>query len=468
MRETIVVAGGGVTGLTTAYYLQKQARAVGANPEIILVERDNRLGGKTQTEVVDGFVIEHGPDSFVVHKPWFKRLVQELDLPLVGTNPDIKTTYIYKRGCMQQLPVGMQIMIPTQIWPFLKTRLISPWGKLRAGLEPFIPIKRSDADESIGSFVTRRFGKEIMVNLAGPLMGGIHGGDYDTVSMKASFPQFMKMEREQGSLLLAAQRSKAHRPKGPTGSFFQTVPTGLKHAMDALADACTDVEFRTGTSLTGLKPVENRYTVQLSDGTELEADAVVLAVPAYVAGGLVQEFLPEVAAELNDIPYGSSVVAALAYNRADVDHPLDASGFLIPHTEQTEISASTWVSSKWPHTAPPDKVLLRCFFGRSTGKDWTEHSDEELVAAARRGLEQTMGLKAEPILTRISRWPRAMVTYRVGHLERMDEVEQMLQASPGLYLAGAAYRGVGLPDCTREGLQAAEKAARHLGWISEA
>lgn len=467
MTERVVIAGGGVTGLAAAYQLQKLSRKAGVETEIVLVEKDSFLGGKTQTEVVDGLVIEHGPDSYIGYKPWFNQVCKELGLPTVGTNPKIRSTYILHKGHMEQLPVGMNIMIPTEIWPFLKTRLLTPWGKLRAGLEPFIPLKKSEEDESIGSFVGRRFGREVLDHVAGPLMGGIHGGDWENVSIKATFPMFPKMEREQGSLLLAGQRSKANKPKGPTGSAFLTVPTGLKSAVDAMVKACDGVQFKLGTTVSRLTPMAGgRYLVELSTGEQLEAGAVILATPAYVAADLVQPHLPDVAAELNEIPYGNSVVVAVAYNRDEVKHPLNASGFLVPHTEPMEVTAATWVSSKWPHSVPEGKVLFRCFLGRGYGKDWTKESDEAILTTVKDGLKKTMGLTAEPVLHRIFRWPRAMAQYRVGHLERIDRVDALMAKAPGLYLAGAAYRGVGLPDCVREGNQAAEKAAKHLGWVA--
>lgn len=464
--QTIVIAGGGITGITAAYRLQQAAKAAGADARIIVVEKEKRLGGKVQTDLVDGFVIEHGPDSYIVHKPWMRDLCHELGLPTVGTDPTVKTTYIYGGGRMEPLPVGMQIMIPTEIWPFLKSRLISPLGKLRAGLEPLVPKRQSEADESIGSFVSRRFGREVMENIAGPLMGGIYGGDWDSVSINATFPMFPKMEREQGSLLLGAMRSKANKPKGPTGSAFNTVPVGLEAAIEALIQASPGVEYRTGTTMTSATPASDGkgYTVLLDGEEQLLADAVVLAVPAYVASSLVGGYLPEVAEELDTIPYGNSCVMALAYDRADVKHPLDASGFLVPHTEPLEVTAGTWVSVKWPHAAPEGKVLMRCFLGRAGGKDWTQESDETIIATVRQGLAKVMGLEAEPLLTRIFRWRRAMSQYRVGHLDRMDRVDRLMEQMPGLYLAGAAYRGVGLPDCVREGTQAAKKAATHLGW----
>lgn len=464
MSQTIVIVGGGATGLAAAYHLRKQVKAGNIDAKIILVERDATLGGKAKTDVVDGMVIEHGPDSYLSYKPWFGQLAKELGLPTVGTNPKVKTIYIVRKGRMEQLPVGMNIMIPTEVVPFLKTRLLSPLGKLRAGMEPLVPVRKTDDDESIGSFVGRRFGREVLENIAGPLMGGIHGGDWENVSIKCTFPSFVKMEKEGGSLLLQGWRNKSNKPKGPTGSAFQTVQTGLNSALQAVVKASEGVDFRTSTEVTALKAVDGRYFVTLSTGEQIDADAVVLAVPAYVAAALIQEFRGDVAGELNEIPYGNSCVAALAYNRSDVKHPLDASGFLVPASEPLEISASTWVSTKWPHSAPDDKVLLRCFVGRGHGRDWTKEPDAVILKTVNDALKQTMGLEAEPFLTRVFKWPKSMAQYRVGHLSRMDRVDQLMEQQPGLYLAGAAYRGVGLGDCVREGMTAADKAMKHLGW----
>ncbi len=469
--ETILIAGSGITGLSAAWNILKKAHAAGKSPQIIVVEKEKRLGGKTQTQVIDGMVIEEGPDSVIAYKPWAVQLAKELGLETVGTNPKIRSTYILHHGKMEQLPVGMQIMIPTEVWPFLKTRLLTSWGKLRAGLEPFVPIRKSDEDESIGSFVGRRFGREVLENVAGPLMGGIYGGDFGTVSMKATFPRFLDMERKGGSLLLQGWRNKENKPKGPTGSAFVTVKAGLNQLVQELLRRMDgQVRFMTGVSLTGLVPgPEGKgYVAGLDNGERIEADAVVLALPAYVAASLVKEYLPDVASELNAIPYHNSVVAAMAFDRKDIDHPLNASGFLVPAREPTTVTACTWVSSKWPHATPEDKVLIRCFIGRGNeSKDWTKESDETIVALARKELEKIMGLKAEPLFTRVFKWQRAMPQYRVGHLDRMDRVDKLMQQAPGLYVAGAAFRGVGLPDCVREGTQAADKAATHLGWESQ-
>jgi oxygen-dependent protoporphyrinogen oxidase len=462
MKQTILVAGGGMTGLTAAYQLQKLARQAGTDPEIIVVEKSDELGGKVQTEVIDGLVIEAGPESFVAYKPWLTQLCVELGLPMTGTNPALRQTYIAHHGRLEPLPVGMNMMIPTQIWPFLTTKLLSFQGKLRAAAEPLIPAARGGHDESIGSFVRRRFGQEVLERIAGPLMGGIYGGDWNRLSLKSTFPQFMNMEREKGSLLLAGLRGR--QTAAPQKSPFVTVPGGLKSVIRALVCATEDVRYLTGTTLTSLSPDGDAYAADLSDGTSVRADAVVLATPAYATATLVKQFLPEVALELQAVPYASSVVVALAYDRSAVDHPLDGTGFLVPPSEPQDVAACTWVSSKWKHAAPAGTVLLRCYLRRSSGKDWVKQPDEAIVQAARSTLRQLMNITADPILIRVFRWPDAMPQYLVGHLERMDRVNRAWQQAPGLALAGAAFRGVGLPDCVREGITAAAGVARHLGW----
>lgn len=464
MSDRVLIAGGGITGLAAAYYLQKEARAAGRAPEILVVERDGRLGGQVQTELVDGLIIEEAPDSFLARKPWFADLCRELNLPLVSTNDRIKKTYILHNGRLEPIPEGMQLFMPTKLMPFLESRLLSTWGKLRALMEPLVPIKRDGGDESTGSFVARRFGREVLDRIAAPLVAGVYGGDPYELSLKATFPQFPKLEQEKGSLLRNVGR--AAPAKGTTGSAFQTVAGGLGTVVDALVRETGSVTYRTNTALKELAPAANGqgYVATLDTGEQIEAGAVILTLPAFGTAPLVQDYLPDVAAELNQIEYATVVVAALAYNRADIDHPLDATGFLVPRTERLPITASTWVSSKWPHMSSPDKVLIRGFLGRERERDWSEDADHVIVEAVRESLRKVMGIAAEPILTRVFRWKRSRPRYKVGHLARVGRIDSAMKQAPGLYLAGAAYRGLGLPDCVREGADAAQRAARHLGW----
>jgi protoporphyrinogen/coproporphyrinogen III oxidase len=460
MRERVLIAGGGITGLTAAYRLRQRAAAAGADAEILLVEREERLGGQIWTERTDGLVIEAAPDSFLARKPWFGDLCRELGLPVIGTNEQIKQTYILHRGRLEPIPPGMQLFIPTRPAAFLGSPLVSPLGKARALLEPLVPVRTDDGDESIGHFIARRFGPEVLDRIGAPLLAGVYGGDPYETSLLATFPQFRQMERERRSLLLGARRAAPAR--GTTGSLFQTVPDGLYAVVEKLAAACPDL--RTGVSVRELAPVSRGFAVVLDSGEQVEADAVILTLPAYATAGLVAGFLPDAAAELRRIEYASVVVAALAYRRAEIDHPLDATGFLVPRSEELPITASTWVSSKWTHAAPPETALLRGYLGRPGDRDWTQEPDDAVIAAVRQSFCQVMGITAEPVLSRVFRWPRSRPRYRVGHLELVGRIEASLQRAPGLLFAGAAYRGAGLPDCVRDGAAAADRAAAHLGW----
>ena len=465
MSERIVVVGGGITGLSMAYYLQKKARAAGREPEIVLVEKSDRLGGKVQTDHDRGLIIEAGPDSFLARKAWLSDLCKELGLPLVGTRPNLNRTYIWHKGRLVSLPLGMQIMIPTKLVPFLTTPLISWRGKLRAGFDLFHRKGTKDGDQSMGSFVRRHFGTEVLDRVAAPMLGGIYAGDPYEMSLEATFPMFLSMEKKYGSLLLGARKSAP--PKGPTGSAFVTVANGLRSIIDALVAALPTVQYRMSTEVTSIQPRSGGkgYKVALSDGSTLDADVVMLGAPGFVSARLLADLAPEAARELDEIPYNSAVLVSLGYRVEDVPRPLDGSGFLVPKGEPLEITASTWVTTKWPHTGPGDLALIRGYLGRAGERDWCSSSDDEILSAVKRDLETTMGITADPVLYRVNRWPDSLPQYRVNHLRKAERIDAHMEKVPGLYLAGAAFRGAGLPDCVREGGEAAERAARYLGWV---
>ena len=463
MTQRVVIAGGGITGLSTAYYVRKSAEAAGRDIEILIIEKSGQLGGKVQTETAQGLIIEGGPDSFLARKAWLSDLARELGLPLVGTRPNLNRTYIWHAGRLVPLPLGMQIMIPTKWVPFMLTPLISIPGKLRAMLDLFHPKGKEPGDQSMGSFVHRHFGTEVLDRVAAPMLGGIYAGDPYEMSLEATFPMFLAMERKYGSLLLGAKKSAP--PKGPTGSAFVTVETGLRSIIDALINAMPDVKFELGREVNGVARVGQGFEVSLDDGRHLPADAVVLATPGYVSAGLIRDLVPEAARELGEVQYNSAVVVSLAYRKEDVPRPLDGSGFLVPKGEPLNITASTWVTTKWPHAGNGDLALIRGYLGRSGDKlDWVEAADEEILAATRKDLQTTMGIEAEPVLSRIYRWPLSLPQYRVNHLRRAERIQHRMEGQPGLYLAGAAFRGAGLPDCVREAGEAAERLAHDLSW----
>ncbi|GIV61623.1 MAG: protoporphyrinogen oxidase [Rhodothermaceae bacterium] len=459
----IVIAGGGITGLAAAYRLQELARTHGLPLELHLFERDARLGGKILTERTGGFIVEAGPDIFLARKPAALDLCRELGLAdrLRPTCPVRRGSYIRRGNRLYALPEGLSGLVPARLWPLIASPLLSPWGKLRLVLDTVLPARSGPPvpggsdDESVAAFFTRRLGREAYERLVEPLLGGIYGGDGEQLSLRATFPRLRELERAHGSLI----RGLKARPEHTTPeSAFLSLAGGMAELTGALAAALTGVHVAAGRCVEAVEPAGGGYRIR-AGGTSLEAEAVLLATPAYVSARLVAPFAPALAGELAAIPYGSIATLSLAYRLSDVPHPLDAYGYIIPRTEATPVLACTWSSSKLPERTPEGHALLRVFIAARAGNDdLLDRPDEALLALARDELRATLGLTAVPVFHRLYRWQRAMPQYVLGHPERLDRIARHLDAHPGLYLAGAGYRGVGIPDCIRD----AEHAARQI------
>ena len=471
--KKVIIIGGGITGLAAAYALQDLARANQAPVSFMLLEPQQRLGGKIVTHLVEGFVIEGGPDSFISQKPWALELCLKLGLKdrLTRTNRDQTATYILRGNRLVPLPEGIMLFIPTRIGPFLKTRLFSPLGKLRMGMDWFIPKKTSSEDESLAAFVRRRLGQEAVERLAEPLMAGIYAGDAEQMSLACTFPQFMELEQRYGSLtrgMLARKREmrrQAPPGQGPSPwTMFMTLQGGLSELVTAITSRLDPASVATGTEAERIhfRSGLSRFNVRLKDGTVLEADAVIATAPAYVTADLLAETDATLVRMLGEIPYVSTATVSLAYEKDRLRHPLNGFGFVVPRAEGRNIMACTWTSTKFPHRAPDGRALLRCFMGGAGREETLVHSDKELVDLVREDLRVIMGITAEPVLNRVYRWEKANPQYPVGHLERLADIDDRLTRLPGLYLAGAAYRGVGVPDCIRQGQEAADRAFRFL------
>ncbi len=457
----VVVVGGGIAGLATAYYLQKGARVVGVALECTLVESDSRLGGKIVTHSEDGFVLEGGPDSFLTQKPWALQLCRELGLSdrLIGVNETQRKTTILWKGRFRPLPDGVFLIVPTRFMPFALSSLFSPLGKLRMALDLVIPPRKATSDESVASFIRRRLGQEALDRLGDPLMGGVHTSDPEQQSLLASFPRFADIERKYGSLIrgMLAARRAAPPPTTKPLPAFMSLKGGVEELVTALAQHLDGVDVRLERRVAHLAQLETGgYCVSLDDGAAIEADAVVLAVPARVAAPLVQDIDRTLASRLASIRYISTSTVSLGYRRADIQHPLDGSGFLIPAKEGHRITGCTWSSTKFAGRAPEDSVLLRCFIGRPTDQVTPLLPEDELVRIAREELLGLMGITAEPVLTQVYTWREGHPQYDVGHLDRMAELDRLCAAHPDLYLTGSSYRGVGLPDCIHNASLVAE------------
>jgi oxygen-dependent protoporphyrinogen oxidase len=452
-----VVVGGGIAGLATAYELSRRNRS------FVVLERGQRPGGVVLSEEINGFTIDGGPDALLIQKPDGIELCKELGLGerLVVTKPP-RLAYIQRGGRLHPLPAASVLGIPTRVGPFVRTQLFSWPGKVRMGAELFVKPRSSDNedDESIGAFMTRRFGREAVTYLAEPLLAGIHAGDVDRLSMQALFPRFINAERTHGSLLRAFSR----RPTGPVSvdGAFKSLPGGLSEMVRALVKALGAEHVRTGTRVDAING-RGPFQVRTSAAETIDARAVILATPAFATSVLMQERDAEIARLTGEIPYASAATIALAFTRDAVRHPLNGSGFVVPRVEGTGILAGSWLSSKWPNRAPEGHVLLRTFVGGARDPEALQKSDRELVSLSMAALRPLLGITGEPLFSRIYRWERSNAQHEVGHLVRVAAIERALAKHPGLFVTGSGFRGTGIPDCVADGRATARAVDAFLG-----
>lgn len=473
--QTVAVVGGGIAGLAAAFELTKLASGRNLPLTCRVLESAPTWGGKIVTHRAGGLLIEAGPDSFLSQKPWALDLCRELGLgdQLINTNDEHRKAFVYSRGRLRELPEGLVVIVPSKLGPFLRSGLLSWSGLARMGLEWAVPRRRIGADESLRGFFQRRFGREATDRLIEPLMAGIYAGDATQMSIQATFPRFPELEQQCGSLIrgLLAKRSSGPEPANgrPKPSLFVTLRHGLSGLVDALVKrlATAGVGLQTGVGVEALR-VRSReagrwvYDLMLSDGSRIAADAVILAVPAFASADLVRPLSPSSSALLEQIPYASTATIALAYRSDDVRPAIQGFGFVVPRVEQRPLLAATWTSLKWADRAPAGQVLVRCYLGGIGREASLAGSDEDLVSHSREELAALAGIKAPPTYVEVNRWPRGMPQYTVGHLDRLTQIEAGLSRYPGLVLTGAAYRGVGIPDCIREGQASAGRIADYL------
>ncbi|MEX2144032.1 MAG: protoporphyrinogen oxidase [Anaerolineales bacterium] len=458
----ILVVGGGIAGLSAAYNAIKKTRERGIPVQVSLIETDSRLGGKIITDRVvfgDGqFIIEGGPDTFLATKPWGVALCNELGLGerLHGTNPHKKNTYVLHRDRLMLLPDGLAMMIPTNIHAILRTGLLSWLGKARMGLDFLLPAVQPDGDESLGAFVSRRLGREAYENLIEPLMSGIYAGDGDALSLASTFPYLRELELKYGSLARGAlemRKNSVGKSVQGSRSAFLTPKTGLAELVEALQAYLigNHANIRLESPVAHILKSNFGYGVELETGETLQADCVILATPAYASGALLTRLDPGLAAILKDIPYASTATISLAYRLSDLRRELDGYGYVIPRREGRRALACTWTSSKFPHRAPDGYALIRVFVGRAGQEDAMPRDTDLLVALAREELDHTLGIDADPLISKVFVWEKSMPQYNLGHPEKLAKISAQLEKFPGLALAGNGYRGIGIPDCIRSG-----------------
>ena len=466
----IIVIGGGISGLAAAHRLTELSRAGSIELRITLLEASDRLGGVIATEHDQDLLLELGPDSYITEKPAALRLCERLGLTerLIAPRHDGLKLYTVHRGALEPLPEGFLLMAPTRVGSVLRSPLFSWGGKGRMGLEPLLPRRSDDGDESLASFVRRRLGREVLERVAQPLIGGIHASDPETLSLAATMPRFPEMERTHGSVILGTRRAQKRRAQvadetGARWSLFVSIDGGMEVLVRRITDALDPGVVRLGETVRELSwhPGARRWRVETSRAG-LEADAVICTLPAFAAATALTILEPALAGELKAIPFSSTATVNLAYRRSDIAHPLDGYGFVVPHVERRKIMACTFSSVKYAGRAPKDVALLRCFAGGALQPDLLDQPDESLEAQVREDLDALLGISGAPTLCRTTRYPDCMPQYNVGHLDRLERIDARLDRFPTLALAGKSYRGVGIADCIHSGETAAEAIVERL------
>jgi oxygen-dependent protoporphyrinogen oxidase len=467
----VLIIGGGIAGLAAAVHLKAGAKAHGKTVEVQLLEKNGRIGGKILTEKHDNFLIEGGPDSFLPEKIWTVNLAKHLGLEpeLLPSNDQFKGTFIYSDSRLHSLPEGVMLMVPTSFWPMAKSKLISWPGKLRMGMEVFVPKRKIMEDESLASFVTRRLGRECLEKIAEPLVAGIHTSNPDNMSVLATFPRFVQMEQKSGSLILgmiASMKNRTHAmhnaPPPKAGAAKMTFSMSFKNGMQTLSQACADYigreSIRLGAVVKAVEPKDKGYAVVLDNGETLEADHVMIASASYDAARIVKGFDQSLAVQLDKIEWSSSSTVSVAFRKDDVRVPLDGFGFIVPRVEGRRINASTYSSIKWLYRAPDGRVLIRVFVGGGHHEELVHDLDDAgMVKMVLEELDGILGLKADAQFSKVYRWFKGMPKYTVGHLDRIALLDRMLSLYPGLHLIGCSYKGIGIGDCVHEAQVASEK-----------
>ena len=469
--KRIAIIGGGISGLSAAFTLEQRRRA-GVPLQYVLYESSSCLGGVISTEYVDGCAVEAGPDSFLTEKPWAADLCRELGLEgqLISSNDAERKTYILLKCRLVPIPDGLMFMVPTRILPVVFSSLFSPLTKFRMAREWFHSPGRSSKDESVARFVERHYGSELVERLADPLLSGVYGGDSSQLSVRAVLPRFAQMEASHGSLgraMLAGRKKIVHASSGSPRPLFTSLKDGMQQMTNALAARLCASSICLSTTVQQLRFKEDGWMVSAAGAREL-FDSLIIATPAHTAAAILQSVSTDLANELRGIPYISSVTATLGYGHSVQSSLPPGFGFLVPRSEGRRLLAATFVHNKFPHRAPEDRALIRCFFGGSRDEEILQLHEDEILRIAREELRQILGISAEPLFTRIYKWKAAMAQYTVGHLERLDRIDRLRQQLPGLALAGNAYRGIGVPDCVHSGKQAAEQALFAMGLTSSA
>ena len=470
----VAIVGGGVTGLSVAYQLEQDSSQLG-NLQIDLLESSARLGGKLNSVRVDDMLMEMGAESFLSRKTAAVELCKELGIAdtLRGMRPENKKTFIWHSEQMHRLPEGLTGFVPGNIKSLFSTSLLNLGGKLRVAADFLIPAKKSTSDESLESFMTRRLGSQAYRRLVQPLLCGIYAADGSNLSLEATYPELRTLEQKHGSLIRGLQRKHKNLRQKPTAEQklppFVTFPGGMSDLITALRSQLQSTQIKNNCRVQSIQPSNDGWELKRNTQSDAETqeesvtyDAVILACPAFVAANIVADSKPELAKQLRRIPHVSTAAANLWYRATDLKHELKGYGFVVPSSEQNGVTAVTWTSSKHYDRCPDDKKLIRAYLGRAGAEISGDESDEDLMQVVRREIKRFMDVDVEPAGYRIQRWPKGSPQYTLSHPDILEQIQKQLDGSPRLYLTGASYRGVGVPDCIREGRSTAKQAISQL------
>ncbi len=461
----VVVIGAGITGLAAAHRMRELAAEREFRLEVIVLDRAAHIGGPLATMRRDGFTIETGADSFLTEKPQAAELARRLGLgdELIPTREEFRRTRVVHNGRLVDIPDGFSLMAPSRLGPVMRSDLFSPLGKLRIALEPLVPKRKDRRDESLAAFVTRRLGREVLDRVAQPLAGGIYTADPSRLSIAATTPRFVEMEQRHGSVIRGLRAAERARPaagtktagtSGARWTLFATLRNGIGALPDALASSLGKC-VRLGVEVKQILPRADGCTIVTESGEEISADAAICAAPAYAAARMIRAADPHLADLLGAISYASAATVNLAFRESDFPAPPNSFGFVVPIIERRRIIAGSFTSLKFENRAPAGMILARVFIGGQLQTAMMQLDDDAMVAAARDEFRDLLGVTAAPRFAIVRRWPDSMPQYEVGHLDRTAEIERAAAAIPRFALAGAAFRGVGIPDCVRGGEQAA-------------
>jgi len=462
-KQTITVIGGGITGLSAAYYLQKEIRQKSLPYTVKLIEASSRLGGKIKTMKRDGFTIEQGPDSILSRKKPAMKLIEELGLQDQTVRNATGQSFILINNKLRKMPKGAYMGVPKQVGPLVTSELVSLKGKMRALGDFILPKSKMEGDQSLGGFMRHRFGNELVDRVIDPLLSGIYSGDLDKMSLMATFPNFHQLEQKYGSLIKGLMKTMPqtnNSEKKRTGMFV-SFENGLETLVHKLSDELEQNTVSLNTTVDHIEKKEQMYHILLSSGDVIQSDAIIMATQHDAIPKMFSQY--DFFKTFDDIPMTSTANVVLGFDQADLKKNINGTGFLVSKTSNTRITACTWTHKKWPTTTPEGKALVRCYVGRPDDAGIVDLSDGELTAIVLKDLKKTLKIKAKPEFNIVTRWKNARPQYHVGHREKIADVrEKVSKYTPGVFLAGSSYEGAGIPDCIGQGEKAAQEVINFI------